>query len=70
MINPMMMCSYRYSCIDLPVALVYCQVEGCSLRLQYVCQEKYVVLNYIGFDGAERNICRYFFEKLWGWDKS
>ena len=28
------------------------------MRLHHVCQEEYVVLNYIDFDGAEQNIFR------------
>ena len=53
-----MVCSYRYSCLDLPVALVDSQVEGCYLRLYNVCQGEYVATNEIHIDGGERNICR------------
>ena len=49
-----MVCSYCYSCLDLPVVLVDCQVEGCPLRLHNVCQGGYWVLNYIDFEGREQ----------------
>ena len=65
-----MVCYYRPSCIDLPVALVYCQVEGCPSRLHNVCQGEYVVLNYIDFDRSERNICHNFVDELQGQGKS
>ena len=53
-----MVCSYRSSCLDLPVALVGFQMEGCPSRLNQVCQGEYVLLNDIDFDGEERRICR------------
>ena len=62
--NPKMVCSYRYFCIDLPVELVYFQVDGCPLRLHHVCQGGYVVLDDIDFDGAERMICRHCVDNL------
>ena len=65
-----MVCSYHYSCLDLIVALVYCQVEGFPSHLHHVCQGGYVVLNDIYFDGAKRNICRDFFNKIRGRGKS
>ena len=34
--NPKMVCSYRSSCLDLPVALVYFKMKGCELRLHHV----------------------------------
>ena len=43
--NLIMVCSYRSSCLDLTVALVYCQVGGCPLRLHHVCQGEYVDMN-------------------------
>ena len=52
----MMVCSYGSYCLDLPVALVDCRVEGCPSCLHQICQGGFVVLNYIDFDGAERNI--------------
>ena len=53
---PTMVCSYHYSCIDLPVALVDFQTEGSPSRFHHVCQGEYVILNYIDFDGAEQKI--------------
>ena len=51
--NLTMVFSYRYSCLDLPVALVDFQVEGFPLRLRHVCQGGgYVILNYIYFEGG------------------
>ena len=59
------MCSYNYSCLELPVALVDCQVGGCPLCLYQICQGGYVPLNYIDFGRAERNIyCNYADELL------
>ena len=31
--NPIMVCPYRYSCFELPVAFIDCNVEGLPLRL-------------------------------------
>ena len=70
MMNTKMVCSYRYSCIDLTLALVGFQVEGCPSRLHHVCQGGYVLLNDIDFNGEERKICRDFVEKLRGRGKS
>ena len=64
--NTAMVCSYRSSCIELPVALVGCQMEGIPLLLDHVCQVDYVVLNYIDFEGAERNICHDCVDELRG----
>ena len=57
MVNPKMVCSYRSYCLDLPVALVDCQMKGCELRLHHVCQGGYVAMQEIELDGAERKIC-------------
>ena len=57
MVNPKMVCSYRSSCLDLPVALVDCHMKGCELRLHHVCQREYVAMHEIELDGAERKIC-------------
>ena len=38
--------------------------------MHHVCQGEYILLNYIGFDGAERKICRNFVDKLRGRGKS
>ena len=53
-----MVYSQCYSCIDLPMALVDCQVEGCPLRFHHFCHGEYVVLNDIDFEGAEQKIFR------------
>ena len=60
-----MVCSCRSSCLDLPVALVYCQMYICELRLRHVCQRGYVAMYAIDLDGAERNICHNFVDKIW-----
>ena len=70
MTNPTMVCSYHSSCIDLPVALVGFQVDGCPSRLNHVCQGEYVLLNYIDFDGSDRNICRDSVDEIRGREKS
>ena len=62
--NTIMVCSYRYSCLDLPMVLFDCQVESFPYRLYHVCKGEYVLLNHIDFDGAERKICRDFVNKL------
>ena len=62
--NPTMVCSYRSSYIELHVALVECQVEGFPSRSYHVCQEEYVLLNYVDFGGAERNVCRNCVENI------
>ena len=53
-----MACSYRYSCLGFPVALVDCQMKGCESRLHPVCQGGYVAMHDIELDGSERKICR------------
>ena len=65
-----MLCSHRSSCIDLPVAFFYCHVEGFPSCFHHICQGGYVVLNCIGFYGAERNICHNQVDELRGWGKS
>ena len=62
--NPTMVCYYCYSCIDLPVALVDFQMEGCPLRLHQVCQGEYVDMNEIDLDVGEQNICRDCVDKI------
>ena len=64
-----MVCYFRSSCIDLPVALVYCQMKGCESLLYHVCQGEYVAMHEIALDGAELNICRNCVDKLWMGDK-
>ena len=60
-----MVCSYRSSCLDLPVALVDCQMKGCELRLHHGCQGEYVAMHEINLDGAEWKICRECVDDLW-----
>ena len=45
-------CSYHYSCLDLPMALVGFKVEGCASRLHHVYQGGYVAMHEINLDGA------------------
>ena len=66
----MRVCSYRSSCLYLPVVLVDCQVEGHPLRSHHICQGEYVVLNDIDFDGAERKIFRDCVDAIQGKGKS
>ena len=51
--NLTMVCYYGSSCIDLPMALVDCHMEGCASRLHHVCQGGYVDMHEIDLDGAE-----------------
>ena len=64
-----MVCSYRSSCLDLPVALVDCMVEGCASRLHHVCQGGYVAMHEIDIGRAERKICCDFVDEIWVGDK-
>ena len=52
-----MVCPYRSSCLDLPVALVDCHMKGCESRLHHILQGGYVAMHEIDLDVAERNIC-------------
>ena len=54
--NPTMVCSYRSSCLDLPVTVVDFQVEGCPSILKHIYQGGYVAMNEIDLDGGERKI--------------
>ena len=54
--NMTMVCSYRYFCLELPLKIVDCQVEGLPLILHRVCQGEYVILYDIDFEGGERKI--------------
>ena len=55
LINPTMLCSWRSSCLYLTVYLVDFLVEGFSSCLYQICQEEYVLLNYINFgEGSGR----------------
>ena len=60
-----MVCSYCYSCLDLPVALVDCQMKGYESRLHHVCQGEYVAMHNIDLDGAEVKICPNCFDEIW-----
>ena len=64
------MCSYCYSCLDLPVALAGCQMEGCPSRLYHVWQGGYVAMNEMDLDGGERKIFRYCIDDIQGQDNS
>ena len=60
-----MVCSYFSSCLELPMALVGCQVEVCALRLQHVYKGGYVAMREIDINGAERNIFHDCVDDLW-----
>ena len=60
-----MVCSHRYSCIDLPVALVGFQIKGCESHCHHVCQGGYVDMQEINLDKAERKICRNCVDDIW-----
>ena len=47
-----MVCYYHYSCLELPVALVCCHVEGCTSHLYHVYQGGYVAMHDIDLDGS------------------
>ena len=66
MINMTMVRYYRSSCIDLPVALVGCQVEGRPSRLNQFCQGEYVIFYDIDFEVGERDICRNCVDNIGG----
>ena len=59
-----MVCSYRYSCLELPVALVDCNMKVCESLLHHVCQWEYVDMHDIDLDGAELKICRNCVDEL------
>ena len=65
MTNLKIVCSYGSSCLDVPVALVDCQTNGCESRLHHVCQGEYVAMHDIDLDGAELKICRDCVDELW-----
>ena len=45
-----MVCSYRSSYLDLPVALVDCQMKGYESRLQHTYQGEYVSMHEIDLE--------------------
>ena len=59
-----MVCSYHSSYLELPVAFVGCQVEGCASHLHQIYQGGYVAMIEINLDITERKICRDCVEKL------
>ena len=61
--------SYHSSCINLPVALVDCQVEGCAARLYHVYQGEHVAMHDINIYGSEWNICFNYVDELRMGDK-
>ena len=60
-----MLCYYRSYCLELPVALVDCHMQGCELCLHHVFQGEYVAMQEIYLDGAEWKICQNFVDELW-----
>ena len=65
MANLKVVCFYRSSRLDLPVALVDCQMKGCELRLHHVCQREYVAIHAIDLDRAEPKIFHNCVDELW-----
>ena len=68
--NLMRVCSYCSYCLDLHVALGYCQVKGCPLFLHHIYQKDYVAINEIDFDRGERKIFSDCVDKTQGQGKS
>ena len=67
LVNLTMVCSYRSYCINLPVALVDCQVYGYTSRLHHVCEGGYVAMHEIDLYGVERKIyCNCVYELRMG----
>ena len=64
LVNPEIVYSYCSSCLNLPVALVDCQMEGCASRLHHFYQGKYVAMHDIDLDGTERKIFRNCVDEL------
>ena len=60
-----MVCSHRSSCLELPVALVDCQMKGCESILHHVRQGGYMAMHDIDLDEAERKICHNCVDKIW-----
>ena len=55
--NMMMVCSYHYYCLYLPVVIVYFQMEGCASHMHHIYQMGYVDMHEIDIDRSERKIC-------------
>ena len=70
MVNSKIVCSYRSSCLELPMSLVHFQMKGCELCLHRVCQGKYVAMHAIDIDGTERKIFRNCVDDIWMGGKS
>ena len=64
MVNPKIVCSYRSSCLDLPVALVDCQMKGCEWQLYHVYQGRYVAMHVINLEEADCKICHNCVDEL------
>ena len=60
-----MVCSYRSSCLDLPVVLVDCHMKGCESRFHHVCQGGYVDMHAVDLDRAEFKICHNCVDEIW-----
>ena len=65
MVNLKMVCSYRSSYLDLPMALVDCQMKGRESRLHHVYQGGYVAMHAIDLDRAEFKIFQNCVDELW-----
>ena len=60
-----MVCSHSSSCLDLPVALVSCQMNGFESCLHHVFKGGYVAMHEINLDGVELNIFRDYVDEIW-----
>ena len=63
--NPKIVCSYYSSYLDLPVALVDCQMKGCESHMHHVCKGGYETMHEIELDRAEFKICHNCIDELW-----
>ena len=61
-----MVCSYRPSLIDLPIAIIDFQVGVCPYCLHHLFRGECVILNYIFFDGEGRKIFYDCVDKIGG----
>ena len=54
--NLTIVCSYPYSCLNVPVELVDCHMVGCASLFHHICQGGYVAMHEIDIDIAERKL--------------
>ena len=65
-----MVCSYRSSCLDLPVVLVDFQMKGCDSCFHHVCQGGYVAMHEIDLDREELKVFVVNVLMSFGWEAS